>query len=148
MRNLIASIFAVLFLFFIKENPSKKTDRENIFASFKTLSVGYKHYLYTAGIFSMAYFSFSFLLLKAYLVGYAIKDVILLYALFNLSFVIVAAPIGKLGDFIGRKKIMYLEYILYALMSIGFLFAATKLEVFILFVIFMRRLYTYYNRLL
>jgi len=133
---LIPAAAAVFFLFFIKENPTKKTERENIFKAYKTMNESYKHYLYTAGIFSIAYFSFGFLLLKAYLVGYAIKDVVLLFALFNLSLVIVAAPIGKLGDYIGRKKIMYIEYIIYAFMSIGFIFASTKFEVLLLFILF------------
>ena len=133
---LIPAIAAVVFLFFIKENPIKATERENIFKAYKNLSRGYKHYLYTAGIFSLAYFSFSFLLLKAYIVGYAIKDIVLLYALFNISFVIVAAPIGLLGDYIGRRKIVYLEYIVYAIMSIWFIFASTKMEILILFFVF------------
>jgi MFS family permease len=69
-------------------------------------------------------------------VGFAIKDVVLLYALFNIAFVIVSAPIGKLGDYIGRKKIIALSYIIYLVMCLGFVFAYTKLHIIALFVLF------------
>jgi len=133
---LIPAILAVILLFFIKEKPEPVQPRENIFKAYKKLSPEYKHYLHTAVLFSVAYFSFSFLLLKAYIVGFEIKDVVLLYALFNVAFVIVSAPIGKLGDIIGRKKIIVVEYLAYFLMCLGFIFATTKIEVIILFVLF------------
>lgn len=133
----IPAVLAVLLLLLIKkEKPIKPTKKEDMFKAYKTLGKGFKHYLYTAGIFSLAYFSFGFLLLKAYSVGFAIKDVVLLYALFNVAFVIVAAPIGKLGDYIGREKVIALEYIIYFIMSIGFIFATTKFQVIWLFCLF------------
>lgn len=133
---LIPAILAVCLLLLIRDMPSTPTKRENIFKLFKDTSRQYKHYLYSAAIFSFAYFSFGFLLLKAYLVGFAIKDVVLLYALFNVAFVIVSPLLGKLGDMAGRSYIVIFGYICYLVMSIGFIFAATKLEVIGLFVLF------------
>ncbi|HZX44786.1 MAG TPA: MFS transporter [Candidatus Nanoarchaeia archaeon] len=133
---LVPAAASVIFLLFVKEKPEKKEKRENIFTAYRNLSSGYKHFLKTAGIFSLAYFSFGFLLLKAYIVGFAIEEVVLLYALFNVAFVIFAAPLGRLGDRIGRKKLIVIEYAIYILMSIGFIFASTKMAVIVLFVIF------------
>ena len=127
---------AVVLILFIKDKPAQPQEKENIFRAYKTLGAGYRHYLYSAGIFSLAYFSFGFLLLKAYSVGFAIKDVVLLYALFNVAFVIVSAPIGKLGDKIGRKRIIASEYVIYFLMALGFIFASSKWHVIALFVLF------------
>lgn len=132
----IVAALAVLVLFLIKDKQSKPQKRENIFQAYKTLGKGFRHYLYSAGIFSLAYFSFGFLLLKAYMVGFAIKDVVLLYALFNVAFVIVSAPIGKLGDKIGRRQIIASEYVIYFLMALGFIFASSKWHVIALFVLF------------
>jgi MFS family permease len=84
----------------------------------------------------LAYFSFGFLLLKAYSVGFAIRSVTLLYALYNVSFVLAAPLLGKLGDHIGRRKIIALEYILYLLMCVGFIFASAKWQVVALFLVF------------
>ena len=100
------------------------------------LSSDFKHFLRASAIFSLAYFSFGFLMLKAYNLGFSIKDIVLLYALFNIAYVISAAPIGKLGNILGRKKIIALEYILYFIMSLGFVLAFSKLQIIFLFVIF------------
>jgi MFS family permease len=123
-------------LLFIKEVPSKPAEKESIFYSYKNLGKEFKHYFFSAGIFSLAYFSFGFLLLKAYSVGFEIKDVVLLYALFNIAFVVFAVPIGKLGDLIGLRKIIPLGYIIYLIMCLGFIFATTKAQVIALFVLF------------
>ncbi|VVB79430.1 Multidrug resistance protein MdtH [uncultured archaeon] len=132
----IPAILSVILLLFINSAPTKPQKRESIFAGLKNARQELKNYFYSAGIFSLAYFSFSFLLLKAYSVGFQIKEVVLLYALFNLAFVIFSAPLGKLGDKIGRRKIIASEYIIYLLMSLGFVFATSKLAVILLFVLF------------
>lgn len=132
----IPAVLALLLLLFIKERPAKLQKKENMFKVYRSLSKDFKHYLYTSGIFSLAYFSFGFLLLKAYKTGFQVKEIVLLYALFNLSFVLVAAPIGKLGDVIGRKKIIACAYIIYLLMSFGFIFASTRTHILFLFILF------------
>ena len=52
----------------------------------RTFGPEYRHYLASAGIFSMAYFSFAFLMVAAARGGFGLKDVVLLYALFNVAF--------------------------------------------------------------
>src|ERR1035438_7857434 len=46
-----------------------------------------------------------------------------MYALFNAAFVIAAPLVGKLGDRIGRTRIVVLSYLIYLVMSLGFAFA-------------------------
>jgi len=133
---LIPAILSVIVLLFVKEKKAKPQKRENIFAAYKSLSDDYKHYLHTAGIFSLAYFSFAFLLLKAHIIGFEIKDVILLYALFNVAFVIVSVPIGRLGDHIGRRIIIASEFVIYFIMALGFIFATTKKGVIAMFILY------------
>ena len=133
---IITALASVIVLAFMKDRPGIPHERENIFKAWSTLSPNFRKYLIPAGIFSLAYFSFGFLLLRAYTVGFAIKDVVLLYALFNISFVLISVPVGKLGDIIGRKSIIILGYITYILMSLGFIFVTEKWEVIILFLLF------------
>ena len=132
----VGAVLAVIVLALMKDRPGIPHERENIFKAWGTLSRGFKFYLLPASIFSLAYFSFGFLLLRAYAVGFVIKDVVLLYVLFNISFVIFSVPMGKLGDFIGRKYIIVLGYLVYIIMSLGFIFAQEKWEVIILFLLF------------
>jgi MFS family permease len=133
---LVPAVLSVLVLGLVKDQPGAKHPRENMFATWRTLSPDFKRYLVTAGIFSLAYFSFGFLLLRAHTVGFAVKDIVLLYALFNVAFVISAPLIGRLGDLLGRGRIIVLGYLTYLLMSLGFAFATTKWQVVVLFVIY------------
>ena len=132
----IPAIIGLCILLIVKDKPSLPKKKEKFFSSYKGLSKKLKHYISTAGIFSLAYFSFGFLLLKAYLVGFAIKDVILIYTLFNFSALIFSIPLGKIGDFLGRKKIVLFSYIIYFIMSVGFIIASTKASVIFLFILF------------
>jgi MFS family permease len=121
---------------FIKEQPGISHRRDNMVNTLKSLSPGFRRYLVTAGIFSLAYFSFGFLLVRAHGVGFVVKDVILLYALFNIAFVVSAPLIGRLGDWCGRGRIILLGYLTTLLMSLGFAFATTKLQVIVLFIVY------------
>lgn len=133
---IISAALSVLLLSFVKDRPGVPHERENIFKAWGTLSPNFKKYLIPAAIFSLAYFSFGFLLLRAYAIGFSIKDVVLLYALSNISFVVMAVPIGKLGDWVGRKYIIVLEYLTYIIMSLGFVFVTEKWQVIVLFLMF------------
>ena len=133
---IIAAVLSVIILLLMKDRPGVPHERENIFKAWNTLSPSFKSYLIPASIFSLAYFSFGFLLLRAYMLGFKIQDVVLLYALFNISFVFISIPIGKLGDFIGRKYIISFGYLTYIIMSLGFIFANQKWQVVVLFIIF------------
>lgn len=132
----LMAVSSVIVLAFVKDRPGPSHERENMFNAWKMLSPGFKSYLIPASIFSLAYFSFGFLLLRAYAIGFSIDDVVLLYALFNISFVLFSIPIGRLGDAIGRKYIVLLGYVTYFIMSLGFIFARAKWEIIVLFLLF------------
>lgn len=133
---LVPAILGVVVLSRIKDQPSIPRERANMFETWQTLSPQFKRYLATSAIFSLAYFSFSFLLLRAHSVGFAVKDIVLLYTLFNVVCVMAAPMIGKLGDRFGRARTIVLGYLTYLAMSLGFAFATTKYQVVALFVVF------------
>jgi MFS family permease len=101
---LVPAVLSVVVLCFIKEQPGIPHPRDNMASTLKTLSPGFRRYLVVAGIFSLAYFSFGFLLVRAHGVGFTVKDVILLYALFNIACVVSAPLIGRLGDWCDHKS--------------------------------------------
>ena len=133
---LVPALLSIAVLSLIKDQPGVQHRRENMLETWETLSPQFKRYLVAAGIFSLAYFSFGFLLLRASNVGFAVKDIVLLYALFNIAFVIAAPLIGKLGDRFGRARMIMLGYLIYLLMSLGFAFATTRWQVIALFIVY------------
>jgi len=132
----IPAVIGLGILLLIKDKPSTPKRKEKLFNSYNRFGKELKHYLSTASIFSLAYFSFGFLLLKAYLNGFEIKDVILLYTLFNISAFIFSIPVGKIGDYLGRKKIILASYVIYFILSVGFIIASTKMLIIFLFILF------------
>ena len=133
---LVPAVLSIVLLSMVEDKPGIPHPRESMLDSWKALTPSFKRYLITSGIFSLAYFSFSFLLLRAHTVGFSIKDIVLLYALFNIACVIAAPLIGRLSDRIGRAHMIMLGYLLYLLMSLGFAFATTQWQVVVLFLVF------------
>ena len=133
---MVPAVLGVVALSLVKDQPAPSRIRENLFATFKQLSPAYKRYLVTAGVFSLAYFSFGFSLLRAHSVGFTVTDTVLLYALFNIACVIAAPLIGKLSDRVGRPHMIMLGYGTYAVLSLGFAFASEKWHILVLFLMY------------
>ncbi len=133
---LVPAVLAVVALSLVEDQPAPVRARENMLQTWQNLSPAFKRYLISAGIFSLAYFSFGFLMLRAHSTGFSIKDTVLLYAMFNIACVIAAPLIGKLSDRVGRPKMIMLGYAVYLVMSLGFAFASTEWEIVLLFVLY------------
>ncbi len=133
---LVPAVLGVIALSLVKDQPAPQRLRENMLQTWQSLSSGFKRYLISAGIFSLAYFSFGFLMLRAHSVGFSVKDTVLLYAMFNVACVIAAPLIGKLSDRVGRPKMIMLGYATYLVMSLGFAFASTQWEIVVLFILY------------
>jgi MFS family permease len=133
---LAPAVLSVVVLCLIKDQPAAAHRRENMWETWNALNADFKRYLVTAGIFSLAYFSFGFLLVRAHDAGFATKQVVLLYALFNIAFVVSAPLIGRLSDRYGRGRIIMIGYLTYLLMCLGFVVAAAKWQFVVLFVIY------------
>lgn len=102
----------------------------------RALGPRFAHYIVSAGIFSLGYFSFAFLVLKAALVGFGADSIALLYSLLNATFVLASIPIGALGDRIGRRAIVALSYVLYGITAAGLLVATSKQGVLSMFALY------------
>ena len=128
---------AILALLVKEKAPAGEGKRRRTMAeTLRELGPRYRWYLLAAGVFSLGYFSFAFLILKAKDSGFDPQQQTLLYGLFNLVFTAVSVPLGWLSDRIGRAKLVALSYVVYALMSAGFFFANSGAAVIGLFVVY------------
>lgn len=136
LAALVPAVLAVVVLWlFVKDPPAATTpQRHSIRDTWATLGRPYRWYLCSSAVFSLGYFSFAFLVLKAKSVGFAAQDQALLYGLFNLVFTVTSVPIGWLADRVGQKTIVIASYLTYAAMSAGFIFAAIPIAVGAMFV--------------
>ena len=134
---LIPAVLAVAVLgFFVKEPAVEARRRVSVRETLQALGPRYRNYLAATAVFSLGYFSFAFLMLKARTVGFEAGDQALLYGLFNVVFTIVSIPIGWLGDRVGRRTIVIASYLVYAGMAAGFLIADSKAVVLAMFLLY------------
>jgi MFS family permease len=66
----------------------------------------------------------------------AVAAPLLLYALFNLVYAILAMPIGIWSDRVGRKRVLALGYVLFALTALGFAFVTSLAGLIALFALY------------
>ncbi len=122
----------------MKDQPGKPHEREGVGANWHALSPGFKRFLVPAGVFALAYYSLGFLLLKAHAVGFSVTDTdtVLLYALFNAVCVVAAPLVGRLGDAIGRSRIVLLGHGLYGAINLALVWAGQRWQVIALFALY------------
>lgn len=132
----VPAVISVLVLTRIPDRPGAVHERESVRQSWQQLSPGFKRFLLPAGVFALAYFSFGFILLKAHAVGFSVTQTVLLYALFNTACVVAAPLVGRLGDRVGRSRIVMLGYAVYASINLWLMFADTRWEMVAVFAVY------------
>jgi MFS family permease len=132
----VPAVLGVVVLALIKETPGAPRERESALENWRLLSPGFKRFLVPAGIFALGYYSLGFLLLKAHTMGFDLKHIVLLYALFNTTCVIAAPWVGRLGDRIGRGRIVVLGYALYGGVNLAALLANSAAQLVAVFAVY------------
>ncbi|MFZ2635199.1 MAG: MFS transporter [Rectinemataceae bacterium] len=120
---------ASLFVFTAIKETSKPRESKaplNVFRGLKNLDSQLKLYLVVAFVFTLGNSSNTFLLLRAGNVGFDSASVVLLYFLYNIVSSLLAIPLGKMSDRIGRKRVLVAGYVTFALVYAGFAWAANK----------------------
>lgn len=128
-------ISAFLIYAYIKE---RKVEKAKLYKgiTLKNISPDLRLFILTSVIFALSTFSYSFLLIFAKERGYAIVFIPVLYLLFTAVASITSLPFGKLSDKAGRKKVMILSYILWALVCLTLIASPTLIGVFIAFILY------------
>lgn len=134
----IPGIIAVLFILLIKEkkkteDPIKHKSKSFKF-SLKQLPWNLRLFIIISTIFALGNFGYAFLLLKAKNIGFTDENAILLYVLFYVVYVIFTIPAGIISDRIGRKPILMIGYILFAISAIGLSLTTQLYLIIVLFV--------------
>lgn len=134
--SLIPAAIGVFALFFVREKKIEKQSAKKIEFSWKKLDKRLKLFLIVIFIFALGNSSNQFLLLRAKNIGFSDADVILLYLVYNLVYMIFSYPMGKLSDKIGRKKLLIAGYLFYGLVYIGFAVMGFKWAMWLLFSVY------------
>lgn len=93
----------------------------------------FKIYLAVSSLFTLGNSSDFFLILKAQNVQAPLFQVCLMLVLFNLTYSVIALPMGMLSDKLGRRRILIFGWFVYGLAYIGFALASHVWQVWLLF---------------
>lgn len=109
----------LVLLVFLHEVPKRGRSKAALL-SLHGLSPGFRRYLAVVALFGFGNSADAFLVLRAHQVGMAVALVPLAYFLFNAVYALLAYPLGRLSDRVGRKHILAFGYIWFALVYLGF----------------------------
>ena len=138
--SIIPAILGLCMFFFVKEQKVavtyKQKTHEPFFTSLRALDGRLKLYLLVVFIFTLGNSSNVFLLLRTQSVGFSDIDVILLFFAFTVSASVLALPLGKLSDIIGRKALLVAGYITFSSVYLGFAIATSHTLIIGMFLLF------------
>jgi MFS family permease len=128
LLSCIPAVFALLMFIFIKETGKPRASKAplHVFRELGNLDSRLKLYLAVVFIFTIGNSSNTFLLLRAGNVGFDAATVVLLYFLYNMVSSLLAIPLGRASDRLGRKRILVAGYATYALVYALFAWAPNR----------------------
>jgi MFS family permease len=125
----------LVILTLVKEARKTKAEMDKMAAARSRggLSRQYKIYLVILGIFTLGNTSDFFVILRAQNLGDSIIMIALILVMFNLIYASVSVPAGILSDRIGRRKLIVIGWLVYAIVYVGFAVADAPWHVWLLF---------------
>jgi MFS family permease len=133
--SMIPGVIAVLLIiFFIKEKKEVfPVHEERPKLTLKHFDWRFKFFVAIATLFAIGNSSDVFLLLRAQQTGISTVMIPVVYLLFNLIYSLSAIPAGIAADKFGRKRVILLGFVLFAILYYGFAVAKATTAIWVLF---------------
>ncbi len=128
-------IGSILIIVKIKEtSPSERAIYKGL--HFRDLSGNFLLFLTLSAIFAVGNFTYSFLLIYAKQTGFKIAFVPVLYLIYTFFASVSSYPFGKLADKIGRRTVMLLALLFWALVCLDIVFFKSYWLMILVFVLY------------
>jgi len=135
----LAGIPSLIGAFLVFKNiiETKRIEQKNFHRlRLKNLNADFKLYLILSAIFSIASFSYSFLLLYSQHRGFMVVTLPLLYLLYSATASAVSIPFGRLADRIHRKPVLILSFLFWLLSCGVFIISQNLFSIVIAFIFY------------
>ncbi len=134
LLSLIPALLGVVALFVVRDKlkpgmnavtvKSREVWWRNLRFRWSLLDPRLKTFLIIVFVFALGNSSNQFLLLRANNLGFDDAGVILMYLVYNVIYALGSYPLGRLSDRVGRKALLVLGYLTYAIVYFGFAIAS------------------------
>lgn len=133
--SMIPGVIAVLLVIFLiaekKKALSLPAERPKL--TLAHFDRRFKSFVFISALFALGNSSDVFLLLRAQQIGISTVMIPVVYLLFNLIYSLSSVPAGMAADRFGKKRVMLLGFVLFAMLYYGFAVAASTTGIWLLF---------------
>lgn len=139
LASAIIAFASMIPMHFVKEKAAKPQKNLTLKISLRALPKELKLFFLVASMYTLANFSYMFLILKAqksFGGNLTMAAPILLYILFNIVYATLSTPFGSLSDKIGRGKILSIGYAVFTLTMLGFAIFSSATALAVLFIMY------------
>lgn len=134
--SLLPGFLAVLSLAIGAKDMPVKGQRAAPKFSLRSMGKPFIVFLVIVSIFTLGNSSDAFLVLRAQNLGINVTGILIMLAMFNLIYSLIATPAGSLSDRIGRRRLIIGGWVVYAAIYLGFAFAQAAWQVWVLYVVY------------
>ncbi len=132
----IPAAIGVVTLFAVRETGQGRSALPPPVFRFSGASPGFRRFLLIMLVFTVGNSSDVFLILRAREIGLSAQHIVLLFAGFNLVYVVSAYPAGVISDRVGRRRVLVAGLAVFALVYFGFGLTASPAWVIALFLVY------------
>jgi MFS family permease len=133
----IPAVLGVAALFLVSETGRRQgQEAKRAVLSWRGLDRRLRYFLVVTFLFNLGNSSNQFLLVRAGTSGFAPEQVILLYLLMNVGYLIISYPAGLISDRVGRRGLLVAGYALYGAVYLGFAVAQAAWQFVALFAVY------------
>lgn len=132
----IPAAIGVAMLFAVRETGQGRTAARPPAFRLRQAQPRFRRFLGVMLLFTLGNSSDVFLIVRARQIGLTPQQIVLLFAAFNLTYVLSAYPAGVISDRIGRRSVLVAGLGIFALVYLGFSLTAAPLGISALFLIY------------
>jgi MFS family permease len=133
----ILGTLVILFLVHEAKKPKKGAAQEKLPVKITGgFSTRFKIYLVILGIFTLGNTSDFFVILRAQNLGDSLIYIALVLVMFNVIYTVISTPAGILSDKLGRRGLLIVGWLIYAIVYLGFAVANAPWQVWVLFAVY------------
>ncbi len=132
----IPGLLAFLMVLLVKEKRVAVASKSKLDINLWQFPKEYWKYLIVIALFGIGNSSNAFLILQTKTIGFSLKMTILIYAGYNLVAALISYPAGFLSDRFDRKYILFVSFLIFFIVYLGFALTKSSMIIALLFIFY------------